>query len=538
MAGGIPWYDSVDERVWVESCVLVTIIFVAWLVQQVHSSVHARVHSDRMHKLFERCNAEFMVLGFMAFVVWVLNQCGLFDFLTTHFAHSAGWLLHITEDVHMRLFIAMVFYMALMRRVLASTSYTLRLHQLYEARCRTPVGQLAPLPGRAAAAGEEDYGAMRSYFLRHALEETAISRLAKAGDFSLFAFWERKFEELMEELIEVKPTTWGIVGFIYTCYALTALFGGLEDWIYLYEWGVMGALVLVMSATTFFVKRSRWRALETSRKQMIVEGPVPRTSQKRARVKGALRRTSRRISDAFHATFAGVNLDRIGGGNNDADANADANADADTDADTDAADAADAADAGGSASLKQKKGLAHDAAETSFKLAKAASLYGIGMTRELGHVIHSQVKEIEIKVLQWVQGFLFTGSYLIATMITTKETYAWSGGPSIQMGSLIGAVLISLALLRQFPVWLWQFNVVTSVPPLLGVRDNLIINDMVLAHLEREKVSEQLEREVAAAERRVTEVTHMSNGAPPSPTSRQGGLPPISSPLAAGPVEL
>jgi hypothetical protein len=525
MAGGIPWYDSVDERVWVESCVLVTIIFIAWLVQQVHSSVHARVHSDRMHKLFERCNAEFMVLGFMAFVVWVLNQCGLFDFLTARFRHSAGWLLHITEDVHMRLFIAMVFYMALMRRVLARTTYTLRLHQLYEARCRTPASQLVPLPGRAAAAGEADYGAMRSYFLRHALKETSISRLAKADDFSLFAFWERKFEELMEELIEVKPTTWGIVGFIYACYAVTALFGGLEDWIYLYEWGVMGALVFVMSATTFFVKRSRWRALATSRKQMLVEGPVPRTSLKWAGTS---------FGAGAAATFAGGNFDGIDSGNDDADANADADADA--------------ADSGGSASLKQKKqkrpGLTVDLGQTSFKLAKAAggALAGAagGITRELGQVIHSQVKEIEIKVLQWVQGFLFTGSYLIATMITTKETYTWSGGPSIQMGSLIGAVLISLALLRQFPVWLWQFNVVTSVPPLLGVRDNLIIHDMVLAQLEREKVREQLEREIAAAERRVTEVMHNmpSNGAPPSSASRQGGLPPISGPLAAGPVEL
>jgi len=56
-----------------------------------------------------------MVLGFLAFVVWIVNRAGLFSKLAkvTHSDHirlppDGYGYLHIVEDVHMQLFIAML----------------------------------------------------------------------------------------------------------------------------------------------------------------------------------------------------------------------------------------------------------------------------------------------------------------------------------------------------------------------------------------------------------------------------------------------
>ena len=61
--------------------------------------------------LFHRVNGEFMVLGFLAFLVWSINQGDGFGKLKANvitMAPDGVTLLHLCEAVHMYLFLAMI----------------------------------------------------------------------------------------------------------------------------------------------------------------------------------------------------------------------------------------------------------------------------------------------------------------------------------------------------------------------------------------------------------------------------------------------
>jgi len=66
--------------------------------------------------LFARMGGEFMVLGFLASVIWVSNQQGLFDACAKITASdmrlptTGADYLHMMEEVHMQLFLAMILY--------------------------------------------------------------------------------------------------------------------------------------------------------------------------------------------------------------------------------------------------------------------------------------------------------------------------------------------------------------------------------------------------------------------------------------------
>ena len=70
-----------------------------------HLVFGATSHFDH---LIERANAEFMVLGFLAFLIWSIQQAGGFETLESWFGGpSATELFHLFETVHMYLFLAM-----------------------------------------------------------------------------------------------------------------------------------------------------------------------------------------------------------------------------------------------------------------------------------------------------------------------------------------------------------------------------------------------------------------------------------------------
>lgn len=84
-----------------------------------------QVHHDNEVTLWEsllnQTSGELMVLGMIAFAVWTVNRAGLFDKLakvirsdTIRLPPGGYDLLHIVEDVHMQLFIAMLLYVSVL----------------------------------------------------------------------------------------------------------------------------------------------------------------------------------------------------------------------------------------------------------------------------------------------------------------------------------------------------------------------------------------------------------------------------------------
>jgi hypothetical protein len=75
-------------------------------------------------RLFERFSEELMVLGFIAFCVWLCSRGGVFHNVVGRYDSSnplraygpptGGELLHVVEDVHMHLFIAMLIFFGTM----------------------------------------------------------------------------------------------------------------------------------------------------------------------------------------------------------------------------------------------------------------------------------------------------------------------------------------------------------------------------------------------------------------------------------------
>lgn len=80
-----------------------------------------------------RMGSEFMTLGFLGLTVFVCNSAGFFDMLARNLHSSkvvalpeeAGMWLHLVEDVHIKLFIGMVVYFALVGVVVARTNVDL-----------------------------------------------------------------------------------------------------------------------------------------------------------------------------------------------------------------------------------------------------------------------------------------------------------------------------------------------------------------------------------------------------------------------------
>lgn len=134
------WWDENYEYKYVESYVLVVLVLMAIIFEKVHHTAehfvegtyqfgqptaHQVGHHHRRHQtvplfksLFIRASGEFMVLGFLAFVVWLFNQAGFFEEVahsldqhhTIKLPVTAGALLHTVENVHMQLFIAMIIF--------------------------------------------------------------------------------------------------------------------------------------------------------------------------------------------------------------------------------------------------------------------------------------------------------------------------------------------------------------------------------------------------------------------------------------------
>jgi len=169
------WFTLYEHKIFVECAILICMMLVAILFERLHHAIHAHIsgfhsgvhvaycdaldheiydreeeeeaHSHHGGKasahvkggshhrldLLTRVNGEFMVLGFLAFVVWTLNQLTFFEWIAGFMNANTSMsfnrdvtgsdLLHISEEVHIHLFLAMVLNFCCAEKVVRTLAY-------------------------------------------------------------------------------------------------------------------------------------------------------------------------------------------------------------------------------------------------------------------------------------------------------------------------------------------------------------------------------------------------------------------------------
>lgn len=202
LGGGAPWYceDWENDHLEATSAAVMLILAIAFehiYHELFHKAEHSFVYGQSMLSedekeahvnsadfskplrlvLLERMGGEFMVLGFLAFSIWTLNQQNLFSAIADagitdpRLPSTGSDFLHIMEAVHMQLFVAMILYFALCFKVVLGADQRIREFE----KCRSDwVAQLMAGTGTnyetdAPALRAFKYG--RGHFLDGAVKE-------------------------------------------------------------------------------------------------------------------------------------------------------------------------------------------------------------------------------------------------------------------------------------------------------------------------------------------------------------------------------
>eukprot|EP00435_Cladocopium_sp_Y103_P056218 s219_g18.t3 len=209
------WYDADHELNYVESLVLVTIVFLEllfdgfwhYLSQPAGKSyrygdkheeafenteaavlIHPPQHVQLYKELVNKMGGEFMSLGFIAFMVFCSNQLGLFEYLAERLPscgsitdgsncvvlpYTGDWL-HLIELVHVQLFVGMMLYFVLMFGVVRGSVFQIKSWEVLRLR-RIATGRLsrsfsATLRQANKDKDLQDYVCLREYLVVKVLE--------------------------------------------------------------------------------------------------------------------------------------------------------------------------------------------------------------------------------------------------------------------------------------------------------------------------------------------------------------------------------
>lgn len=152
LGSGPPWYCEDWEKDFLEAVSAVTMIGMAICFEHLHHHFHhkvehgfkygqsmmsehekhekiscAKFEKPILFTMLSRMSGEFMVLGFLAFTIWTTNQRGIFAELAKLTAgdmqlpKSGDDYLHMMEEVHMQLFVAMILYFTMALRTSMQT---------------------------------------------------------------------------------------------------------------------------------------------------------------------------------------------------------------------------------------------------------------------------------------------------------------------------------------------------------------------------------------------------------------------------------
>lgn len=229
--GGAPWYCEPWEKDHLEAMSSALMVAMAVAFELVyhhlhHMAEHAFVYGQCMlseeerHEhvqagslnkplglmLFARCSGEFMVLGFLAFTIWTLNQRGVFDEVAgienqgIRLPLAGVDYLHLLEEVHMQLFVANVLYFTLCYRVVKGSDQRIkdfewcREQWVNELMMRTVQSHISK-PTQDSSGKLEAFKYWRGHFLTRAVPE-----VLKWKDKAPHAF-----ENLMHSMHITKP---------------------------------------------------------------------------------------------------------------------------------------------------------------------------------------------------------------------------------------------------------------------------------------------------------------------------------------------
>uniref|UniRef100_A0A7S1AFI5 MLO-like protein n=1 Tax=Noctiluca scintillans TaxID=2966 RepID=A0A7S1AFI5_NOCSC len=256
------WWEQTYERDFTESLMLIVLLVNVLAFDLVHHRLehsgdnsyrygdyqskadshgfkdyHGNVrHAQLWRELVHRLGAEFMSLGWLAFVIFILHHAHGFEWLADHVT-SEDFVIPETEEdwveeaefVHMQLFVGMLLYFLLMCALVSGSVAQIRQWEGLCLQRRTLVGeQMIPDDDAPSSAALQDFCAWRRYFLervqhwktnRPKLFEELAAHLGMSPDsdglhraldarLDFSHYLSVNLEVAVLEAVEVNPITW------------------------------------------------------------------------------------------------------------------------------------------------------------------------------------------------------------------------------------------------------------------------------------------------------------------------------------------
>lgn len=292
-----------DDDLWTLFC-SIAVVLIIWVVlfdTAAHRITHGLHHEVHEHKhvviseyrdklyylLWSSLQSELMVLGFLAFTIWLCNEVHLFDFISqllekesSHQSHDARpskvsriWhvpctrivpqeadeLLELVEHAHMVLFISMVLYFVFLAIVLSRLLRTFHQYEVQEFKASH--GQVSTRASEQRILKHVDCS--RTYLLRRVqimfedelADRPEVKAVVAQGILDYTAFLEVTTRELIERLVEFPLSTWFLVGMYFgllaiggnlLCFSMEFSFSILVDGFY-----ALSTLYMAVRLTVF-----------------------------------------------------------------------------------------------------------------------------------------------------------------------------------------------------------------------------------------------------------------------------------------------
>mmetsp|Transcript_16459 Transcript_16459/g.47688 ORF Transcript_16459/g.47688 Transcript_16459/m.47688 type:complete len:735 (-) Transcript_16459:234-2438(-) len=340
-AGGPAWYNEEYEYNFLEMMMLmVMVVFALAFESSWHHFTHSAEHSYRygqvesivvmansrkhaspfgsvknlqlFRELANRTGGEFMTLGYLAAVVYFSRQAGGFDWLAKVTADSewpfprtsADWL-HMAENVHMKLFFAMVFYFIMTQRLVAGAVHRIRLWE--HVRLKRIVPNFEDIDGVPHIAFTDEDMAEHSLWRRYFMAKMIRWRRRKPSifkrlistlnfdaedpnldekfyklldtDFSFSAYLSVTVEKGVRDAIQVHRSTWLVLLILLIIFAILHRF--LFVPLPMITFGLAILAVLCIGIMRYLIRRTRLRMDERAAEDMAETVPSLRSQASR-----------------------------------------------------------------------------------------------------------------------------------------------------------------------------------------------------------------------------------------------------------------
>mmetsp|Transcript_29483 Transcript_29483/g.52475 ORF Transcript_29483/g.52475 Transcript_29483/m.52475 type:complete len:610 (-) Transcript_29483:40-1869(-) len=261
------------------------------------------IHVRLMKQLVTRMSGEFMTLGFLALMIFILNQTEFFNFVASqisscdqedssrcwHVPRTGSDWLHMAEVVHVKLFLSMILYFCIISRVVVKSNNWIRNWEKLRLR-RLMEGEW---PQRPSDPDLQAYKDVREYLIQNVLvvkghrtklfnelvskldvdlkmlpKKIKIQRIREEVDdrLSLSSYLSYNVEKGVTDSIEVHVTTWvGIMG-MFGIFAIFNRFVKVEMALIFPVFVVIGIMFFGFMIRINFLQRREIRRFITSQR--------------------------------------------------------------------------------------------------------------------------------------------------------------------------------------------------------------------------------------------------------------------------------